>query len=52
MRTRLERAIDRRDDLQDYLSKWGFGMSPSEKRAMERKIAKAAEKVDRLGGAK
>jgi hypothetical protein len=48
MRTRLERAIDKRDDLQHYLNKWGWARTPSEIRALERRIAKAATKVQRL----
>jgi hypothetical protein len=48
MRTRLERAIDKRDDLRHYLDKWGFARTPSEIRALERRIKKAEAKVRKL----
>lgn len=48
MRTRLERAIDKRDDLEHYLREWGFARTPSQIRAIERQIAKAQAKVKRL----
>lgn len=48
MRTRLERAIDKRDDLKHDLAKWGFAYSPSHKRKLGKKIAKAEAKVQRL----
>ena len=48
MRSRLDRAIDKRDDLEDHLSKWAFGMTPSDRRWYERRIVKAQARVDRL----
>jgi hypothetical protein len=48
MRTRLERAVDKRDDRQAYLDKWSFGMLPSEIRRRERGIERAQNKIDRL----
>lgn len=48
MRTRLQRAEEKRDDLAEYLSRWAFGMRLSERRQYERQIAKAEAKVERL----
>lgn len=48
MRSRLERATEKRDDLQEYLDRWAFGMRLSERRHYERQIAKADAKVQRL----
>jgi len=48
MRTRLERAVDKRDDLKHYLREWGWARTPSQIRALERQIAKVEARVDRL----
>ncbi len=51
MRSRLERAVDKRDDLRDYLSRWEWGMAPSEIRRRERQIDKLNEKIAMLSKA-
>ena len=50
MRSRLERAIDKRDDIRHHIAEWKLGMKPSELRRWERKLEAAEEKVQRLGG--
>lgn len=48
MRSRLERAIDRLDDAEHEHNKWGFSLSPSERRAAWRRIQRLRQKVERL----
>ena len=52
MRSRLDRAIDKRDDLKHYIDQWGWARSPSQMRALERALAKADAKVARLEAAR
>lgn len=44
-----QKLIDQRDDLEYYLSKWGFGMTPSQKRAMREKIDNLNIKISKKG---
>lgn len=48
MRSRLERALDKRDDLVYDLNHWGWMYTPSQKRALLRRIARAEARVTRL----
>lgn len=48
MRSRLQRAIDRRDDAEEEHDKWAFSLSPSERRRSWERVVKLREKVERL----
>lgn len=49
-RRRLRRAVDLRDDMRVYASKWGWSWLPSEARRRGRQYDKADARVVRLGG--
>lgn len=44
---RLRRAEDALSDAQARLSKWGFGMTPSERRRMAEDIQRLRDNLDR-----
>lgn len=48
MRSRLERAEDKRDDLTFERNKWGWSWPPSRHRQVERRIARLDLKIRRL----
>ena len=47
-RWRLQRARDRYNDAEHYLSKWGFGMTPSERRKECERVNRLRAKVKRM----